>query len=256
MIGVGVGGDFHQAGARHFTDLLPGQELAAWPWQTGEVHRLVQRRIDPGTDRREHCRPVIGAQNRHHAGVEAGITVVEAEHDGLGRQGRPTPARGEDLVHADRLVAVLAQPGQLLDQTLGAHRHHRLVGVGVIDIVVGNAQKMIFRPRRFVGLDRALGGWREWRGLLGAGAGQQYAQDQQTTAEEGHDQALLKTISEVDEQAQIAFAIAVIRAADQAQVGAGFEYVVPANTLAVTDQADTAAGIILLAISPAPTWNC
>lgn len=159
MIGVGVGGDFHQARLRHLANLLPRQELSPWSWRTGKIHRLVQRRVDPGPHRCQQCRPVVGTQNRHHAGVEAGITVIEAEHHRLGRQCRAAAPGCQDLVDADRLVAVFTQPRQLLDQTLGAHRHHGLIGVAIFYVVIGNAQKWFFGHGASLGaIGRSAGG--------------------------------------------------------------------------------------------------
>ncbi|MCY1429592.1 hypothetical protein D9M71_455140 [compost metagenome] len=71
VIGVGVRSDFHQTRLGDFPDLIPGQEVRTLARCPGEIHRLVQRCVDPGPDRRQQGMPVVGAQHRHHAGIKA-----------------------------------------------------------------------------------------------------------------------------------------------------------------------------------------
>ncbi len=144
VAGVGVGGDFHQTGSGNLADLLPGQEVRTLAWCTGEIHRLVQRRIDPHPDRRQQGMPVIGAQHWQHASVEARIAIVETQHDRPWWQFRAAVASRHDLVDGNRLVVVLPQPCQLLEQALGAHGHYRLIGVTVFDIVVRDPEHVVF----------------------------------------------------------------------------------------------------------------
>ncbi|VAS61660.1 Uncharacterised protein [Klebsiella pneumoniae] len=52
----------------------------------------------------------------------------------------------ENVLNADRMVAVMQQPGDLLIECAGAHRKITLVGGIVFDVMVGQHQKAIRRP--------------------------------------------------------------------------------------------------------------
>lgn len=53
--------------------------------------------------------------------------------------------RIENVLNANRMVAVMQQPGDLLIECAGAHRKITLVGGIVFDVMVGQHQKAIRR---------------------------------------------------------------------------------------------------------------
>lgn len=179
-----MGGDLDQAGLRDQADLVPVQEAAARFQAAAEVDRLVGGRVHPGAHRRQQRRPAVGLQDRQHAGVEAAVTVVERQQHGALGQRFAALARGQDLVDRDGLVAVLAQPGELVDEAIGAHAQEGLVGVVVLDVVVCQGQEIPGDPGFFGGRHGPFGRRRVDRDVLGAGGQRQDGQQQQGRQQE------------------------------------------------------------------------
>ena len=157
--GVGVGGDLHQAGTRDLAHVVPVQEAVARLHVAAEIDLPVGRRVHPRAHRRQHRRPAVGLEDGQHAGQEAAVAIVEGQqHGALGQRLAAGLARGQDLVHRDGLVAVLAQPVQLVDQPVGAHAEKALVGVFIFHVVVGQRQEMALHPGLVDWGHRPLGG--------------------------------------------------------------------------------------------------
>jgi len=174
-----VRSDFHQAGPRDFADLVPGQKAIARLWAAAEVHRLVGRRIHPDANGSQQRGPAIGFQDRQHPGIEAAVAVVERQQHGAFGQWLAALARRQDLVDGHGLVAVGAQPGQLVDQPVGAHAEEALVRIIVFDVVIGQRQESIRLPGLLGRSHGALGRRREDGDVLGAGGQGQDDQQQQ-----------------------------------------------------------------------------
>jgi hypothetical protein len=88
----------------------------------------------------------------------------------------------QDLIDGHGLVAVVAQPFELGGQQVGAHRQIALIGVMVLDVVVGQGQDVIARPGP-VDVGRGpLGRRNESRNVACAAGQQQQAARQQEQA--------------------------------------------------------------------------
>jgi len=77
---VRMGADFNQAGAAHFVDLFPSQQLApsglvfAWPFAVGTAARL-----HPTSHYGDHGRKLVLLEQGKHYAVKTGIAVIEVE---------------------------------------------------------------------------------------------------------------------------------------------------------------------------------
>ena len=141
-----MGPNFHQPGVGNRLDLRPSGHLLPGCGQTTKVNLLALRGVHPGAHRSQDCGPLKRPQHRQNAVKKAAETIVKRQQRGFGRQRRAPLARGQNLRNGNRLVAVLAQPVELLDQVVCAHSHIPLVCHGVIHIVVRQGDKLVVWP--------------------------------------------------------------------------------------------------------------
>ena len=110
---VGVRGNLDKAGTLHLAHFLPGDEILPWLRRAVVVDGTARRHIEPAANQCSQCRIVEEAQQGQYPRVDVPAAVVEGEQHGLGRQCRPALTGIEDLLQADRPVAVGLQPGEL-----------------------------------------------------------------------------------------------------------------------------------------------
>ena len=143
--------EFHQAGCLHLPCFGPADKVIATKLPRAHIDSLTGSHVKPVGDDTHHRGIIEYFQQRIHIGVDALQTIVESQQHRLVRQ-RSFIMRGSDeVIDADRGVAVMLQPGEMRSQVLCRDRN--LVGVivrrGIIaDVVIGNGDKALPRMCR------------------------------------------------------------------------------------------------------------
>ncbi len=138
--------DFHQRRFAHFLDHLPGGEFVARRHQAAKIDFFVCRGIHPASNRCPKGWPVVGFQQRPDAGIETAIPIIKGEQNRFFRQHDFTVMSIQNLLNADRVIAIITEPGYLIAQRTGTHREVALIGCAILYIVITQNQKTIFRP--------------------------------------------------------------------------------------------------------------
>src|SRR3546814_10233192 len=78
-----------------------------------EVQTCALPIFQPCSDRRKNGRPLIGLKQGEHPCVEAAISIIESEQQGLVRQRFSATVGFQYLVYRDGLIAVFPEPCEL-----------------------------------------------------------------------------------------------------------------------------------------------
>ena len=150
--GESVGGQLHQSGVLHLADLRPADEVAARQLVIAVRDHLVIRHIQPAAHQRKDCRVVVKLEQRIDQPVEALVAVIEAEQDRLLRQRCLARFGIQDLLEADRVIALLFDPVEVADQGVAPDGLGIELEVGgqfqIDDIVVAEHHVVIGLPGR------------------------------------------------------------------------------------------------------------